>query len=50
VYVVVVNRMIYGYNGSGRMVWMYRLWSKNRLMGDIIEVSECQRSINGMLL
>ncbi len=47
---MVMNRVNYGYNGSGRMVWMYRLWSKNRLMGDIIEVLECQRSINEMLL
>ena len=46
--VVVVNRVIYGYNGSGRMVLMYGLWSKIGLMGDIIGVSECQRSINGM--
>ena len=46
--VVVVNRVIYGYNGSGRMVWMYGLWSKIGLMGDIIGVSVCQRSINGM--
>ena len=46
--VVVVNRVIYGYNGSGRMVWMYGLWSTIGFMGDIIEVSECQRSINGM--
>ena len=46
--VVVVNRVIYGYNGSGQMVWMYGLWSQIGLMWDIIEVSECQRSINGM--
>ena len=24
--VVVVNRVNYGCNGSGRMVWMYGLW------------------------
>ena len=46
--VVVVNRVIYGYNGSGRMVLMYGLWSTIGFMGDIIGVSECQRSINGM--